>query len=337
METLLSTLPDAGLVADEVRMQNKWLRRSGFALTAMVSVYVCATLWAGHASWRVALTSISLGDILIIVGLTSIGFLLRAGRWHYYIRVLHWDVPLLLSISAFAASIALTATPAKSGEMAKAMLLRSRYKISVSQGAGVLLIERLGDLFAVIALAVGGLPLFVDLSRYVFASAVVIGVAVLLALNSRGVLVRAQAIPELRKFSLRLVNMSDAVALLMRPIPVLIGTSIALAAWSCEALAFHYLIRHLGFDSPLLVSFSIYGLSTLAGALSMLPGGLGGVEAVMAFLLTRLAPPSGVATLAVVIFRLCTLWLFSLIGAFFMSAWMIFLTRRRHSNLMVGV
>src|SRR5580692_543973 len=141
MEPLRSTLPDDSLVTDDDEsMQSKWLRRSGFILMATVSVYAGATLWAGRGGWQVALTAISLGDILIIVGLVSIGFLLRAGRWHYYVRVLQWEVPLLHSISAFIASIALTATPAKSGELVKAVLLRSQHKISLSQGAGVLLI-----------------------------------------------------------------------------------------------------------------------------------------------------------------------------------------------------
>jgi uncharacterized protein (TIRG00374 family) len=335
MEPLRSTLPDDSLVTDDESMQSKWLRRSGFVLMAMVSIYAGATLWAGRGGWQLALTAISLGDILIIVGLVSTGFLLRAGRWHYYIRVLQWDVPLLHSISAFVASIALTATPAKSGELAKVVLLRSQHKISLSQGAGVLLIERLGDLFAVIVLAIGGLTLFIDLSSYVLASAIVVGVVVFLAAKYRVVLVRVQAIPKLRNPSLRLTNMLDAVWLLMRPIPLLVGGSVALAAWSCEALAFHYLVGRLSIHSSLSISFSIYGLSTLAGALSMLPGGLGGVEAVMAFLLTRLGAPTSVATVAVVIFRLCTLWLFSLIGAIFMFAWMIFFTKRRHPTLVV--
>jgi len=335
MEPLRSTLPDDSLVTDDESMQSKWLRRSGSVLMAMVSIYAGATLWAGRGGWQLALTAISLGDILTIVGLVSTGFLLRAGRWHYYIRVLQWDVPLLHSISAFVASIALTATPAKSGELAKVVLLRSQHKISLSQGAGVLLIERLGDLFAVIVLAIGGLTLFIDLSSYVLASAIVVGVVVFLAAKYRVVLVRVQAIPKLRNPSLRLTNMLDAVWLLMRPIPLLVGGSVALAAWSCEALAFHYLVGRLSIHSSLSISFSIYGLSTLAGALSMLPGGLGGVEAVMAFLLTRLGAPTSVATVAVVIFRLCTLWLFSLIGAIFMSAWMIFFTKRRHPTLVV--
>jgi len=335
MEPLRSTLPDDSLVTDDDSMQSKWLRRSGFILMAMVGVYAGATLWAGRGGWQLALTAISLGDILIIVGLVSVGFLLRAGRWHYYIRVLQWDVPLLHSISAFVASIALTATPAKSGELAKAVLLRSQHKISLSQGAGVLLIERLGDLFAVIVLSIGGLTLFIDLSSDVLAGVIVVGVVAFLAANFRVVLVRVQAIPKLRNLSLRLINMLDAVWLLMQPIPLLVGGSVALAAWSCEALAFHYLVGRLGIHSSLLISFSIYGLSTLAGALSMLPGGLGGFEAVMAFLLTRVAAPASVATVAVVIFRLCTLWLFSLIGAIFMCAWMIFFTKRSHPNLVV--
>src|SRR5439155_17304238 len=125
--------------------------------------------------------------------------------------------------------------------------------------------------------------------------------------------------------SLRLINMLDAVQLLLRPLPLAVGCSIALAAWSCEALAFHFLIGRLSIHSSLLISFSIFGLSTLTGALSMLPGGLGSFEVVMAFLLTRLAAPASVATIAILIFRLCTLWLFSLIGAIFMFAWTIFL------------
>ena len=219
MEPLRSTLPDNNLVANGESMQAKWLRLSGFALMATVSAYAGATLWAGRGGWQVALKSISLRDLLIIVSLVSMGVLLRAGRWHCYIHLLQWNVPLLQSISAFIASFALTATPVKSGELAKVVLLRSQHQISLSQGAGVLLIERLGDLFAVMVLAVGGLTLFVDLSGYVLASFMVFGAVVVLAVKCRVVLVRVQAIPALRKLSHTLLNMLDAVGLLMQPIP----------------------------------------------------------------------------------------------------------------------
>ena len=48
----------------------------------------------------------------------------------------------------------------------------------------------------------------------------------------------------------------------MRPLPLVLGGCLAVAAWSSEAQAFHLLINSLGVASPLDTSFSIYGLAT---------------------------------------------------------------------------
>src|ERR1019366_5910517 len=162
-------------------------------------------------AWPFTLGAISWYDILIVIALVAVGLLIRAARWHYYLNVLDWRIPLGPSLLAFVASIALTATPGKAGELIKFVLLRSRFPISLTKGSGILLIERLGDLFAVIALAIGGLTLFIDLSSYVLASVIVVGAVVVLATKSRVMLVRAQAIPKLRALSLKLMNMLDAV------------------------------------------------------------------------------------------------------------------------------
>lgn len=96
---------DCGCPIISAQVAEKQRHRSGSSVALMPAPR------AGHGSWKVAVAAISLRDILIIVGLVSIGFLLRAGRWHYYTHVLNWDVPLLHSLTAFVASIALTATP----------------------------------------------------------------------------------------------------------------------------------------------------------------------------------------------------------------------------------
>jgi len=41
-------------------------------------------------------------------------------------------------------------------------LLRSRYRVSLAEGFGVLLVERLGDLLAVVLLAIAGVRFFAD-------------------------------------------------------------------------------------------------------------------------------------------------------------------------------
>jgi uncharacterized membrane protein YbhN (UPF0104 family) len=65
----------------------------------------------------------------------------------------------------------------------------------------------------------------------------------------------------------------------------------------------------------------------------MLPGGIGGVEVVMVLLLMRLAAPTSIAAVAVLVLRLCTLGLFSLIGFAFLFGWMILLSRRPAGSL----
>ena len=52
-----------------------------------------------------------------------------------------------------------------------------------------------------------------------------------------------------------------------------------------------------------------------------MPGGLGSFEVVMVLLLSRLGMPVATATLPVVLFRLCTLWLASFVGLIAMVGW----------------
>lgn len=311
-------------------IQQEWLFRSVVVLGVAACTYIGAGIWIGFGKWHVALDAVSSRDVLIVVSLVTVGFLIRAQRWYYYTRLLNWKIPALPIFTSFVASFAFTATPGKAGELVKGVLLRGHYNVSLSQTAGILLVERLGDLMALIVLAGSGLMLFADLRVYVLISAVAIGLLGVFIIHptiASAALTRIFAFPKLRSLGQKLISAFDAGRQLLRPLPIVIGGAMALAAWLCEAWAFYLLIGFFGIHAHYLILFSIYGLSTLAGALSMLPGGLGSVEVVMALLLTRLAAPASVAAIAVIIFRLLTLWLFSLIGLAFMLGWMIYLSR----------
>src|SRR6185436_18941781 len=94
-----------------------------------------------------------------VIGLVILGIALRIVRWQYYVRRLHWNIPFRYSALAFLASLALTATPGKAGEAMKFVLLKERYKIDLSAGVGVLIVERLGDVVAVLILSVASVSL----------------------------------------------------------------------------------------------------------------------------------------------------------------------------------
>jgi len=74
------------------------------------------------------------------------------------------------------------------------------------------------------------------------------------------------------------------------------------------------MLSWLGVDIQITFSVFIYSVAMLAGALSFLPGGLGGTEAVMVSLLLwkNVLLPDAVA--ATVLIRLTTLWFAVILG-----------------------
>ena len=84
---------------------------------------------------------------------------------------------------------------------------------------------------------------------------------------------------------------------------------LGLLAWGVTALSFVWLLHRLGVTELNFASaLSAYPLAMLAGAASMLPGGLGSTEAAIALLLGWHGVPVATATLAAVGIRLATLW-----------------------------
>ena len=71
----------------------------------------------------------------------------------------------------------------------------------------------------------------------------------------------------------------------------------------------------VGAGKPFLVIVFIFAVSTLAGVLSMLPGGIGVAEAGLAGMFTSVAGLSGGLSVALtLVIRLATLWFATLIG-----------------------
>jgi len=308
---------------------HRWMRRGVVFLTALMGVYLGISIWAARGDLMRAMGQLPLSVLPCVVALVFLGLALRAARWHYYVRRLQWDVPWHHSLIAFLAGFVFTATPGKAGEVVKSVLLRTRYDVPLADGVGVLLVERLGDLLAVLILAVGGLALLGDALIYFLAATVcVVGMTVFVSSRRiyTPVLSQIAKLPKLAGPVDKILRLLGTGESLLRPTPFLIGVGIAVVAWGCEGWAFHVLIRGFGVESHFLTSCSIYGVATLVGALSALPGGLGSFEVVMVLLLSRLGMPVTAAALPVVLFRLCTLWLGSLVGLIAMGSWLFWIT-----------
>jgi uncharacterized protein (TIRG00374 family) len=304
---------------------SRWIGRAVFALTAIMCLYLAVTAWATHGDMIRAYTQLPSGILPKIIALVMLGWGLRALRWQYYVYLLHWQIPFHHSVMAFIASFAFTATPGKAGEIVKSMMLRTRHNTPLSEGVGVLIVERLGDLLAVMILAVGGLTLLSDAIVYfVISSVLVFGMTVFVCSRSiyTPIFLFIAKIPKLSGTAHKFLRLFETSRSLLRPFPFLLGVGIAVIAWGCEGWAFNILLQSLEVKTQFLTSCSIYGVATLVGALSALPGGVGSFEVVMILLLTRLGMSATAAAVPVIIFRFCSLWLGSFIGLIFMLVWL---------------
>ena len=108
-------------------------------------------------------------------------------------------------------------------------------------------------------------------------------------------------------------------ALFAVAILALLAGAFSIIAWFAECLAFYLLLTALDTGLPLASVTFVYAFATLVGALSFLPGGLGGFEVVALILLGARGIDLGTAVFATSVIRLTTLWFSVAVGSFLLS------------------
>ena len=253
------------------------------------------------------------------IGLSLANYAVRFGRWQIYLRHQQVSVPVGSSALVFGAGLSLAITPAKLGELVKSYLLRELHGIPATQTAPVVVAERVTDLVALLALAVIGVTAYGVEPLLVIVAGSLIGFGLLMLAwprPARALIDLVTAPKFTRRFRTPMQDMYGGLASLCRPQLLALATTIAIPSWACECVGFALIVNAFpGADVGLGVAIVIYAASTIAGALSFLPGGLGVTEGGMAILLVesgRIEEP--VALAATLLIRLATLWFGVLLG-----------------------
>ncbi len=287
---------------------------AGIAVFATISVYGnvsdIGTRMSGFAWWTFA----------VGLGLAVLSFTLRFLRWNLYLKIHGYQVPLRSSLQIFLSGLALSITPGKVGELIKSYLLRTAHGIPIAATAPIVVAERVTDLVAFLLLGLTGVILY-DVGRpMVVAGLVIVGCGIGVLVNRRltGWFLDLLTSPRrLSKWRPTLRELHGRVAEMVRPWPFCWATTIAVTAWLAEATVFALIVSGFpGTNVPFGLAVLIYSTTTLAGALSFLPGGLLVTEAGMTVLL--LSSSRGVdqasAAAATILTRLATLWLAVALG-----------------------
>ncbi|WP_026068432.1 lysylphosphatidylglycerol synthase transmembrane domain-containing protein [Halomonas smyrnensis] len=305
------------------------LRALILSIVVATAGYLAFSLWGGWEEVVAAFVQIGLLGTLIALSLSLVNYGLRFGRWQLYLSQLGHRVPWSPSLRIYLSGFALTTTPGKAGEAFRGVLLKQR-GVPFPATFAAFISERLSDLVAIVLLTLVGLAQYPQARGIVLAG--VLGIVVVLAcLSSQTLLDRLHRWASARQGKLMALvahasEMLGGARRCHRPGLLGVATVISVIAWGAEALAFYWMLGWLGADISLSFAIFVYALSMLAGALSFLPGGLGGAEAVMVSLLVLKGMTMPAAIAATVFIRLATLWFAVVIG-------LVALIRSRHGEV----
>ncbi len=286
-----------------------------FSLLFGFLVVTALALLADLPKMLQALSHFAWGYLPAILGLTLFNYALRFVKFHYYLGRIGLRVGLGDSMAIFISGLSMAMTPGKVGELLKAFLLKGRTGAPLSRTAPVIMAERLTDGVAMLLLASGGLLLYrqgLPIFLLVVAGAVTMVVVVQVRPLSERLLELAGRLPVVGNRAAALRAFYESSYRLLWWPSLLLAIVIGFVSWSGECVAFYYTLIGLGLPPSweLLVQASfILGISTLAGSVSLLPGGLGVAEgSVYGLLLLLLHITKQKAAAATLIIRFCTLW-----------------------------
>jgi len=288
------------------------------AVVLGVAAFAVLSVFADFGKVSAALSDFNLAMIPAILGLVTLSYAGRFVRWLYYLKVLKVSVPLGQNAAIFAAGLSMTISPGKLGEVLKSVFVRQASGAPIARTAPAVVAERATDgtgmvLWGFIGALALNLPPWTMLA---FLAVAVFGIAVL---RSKGLSLLAERVllklPLLDRLAPHLRSFHGASNELLGARPLVVGTAISFFSWGLECLGVYLCAVGLGAEAGFLMVVFVFAVSSLLGVLSMIPGGIGAVEAGLALQFVKLAEMStGLAGALTFVIRLATLWWATFIG-----------------------
>jgi uncharacterized protein (TIRG00374 family) len=274
-------------------------------------LYLAATVWAGLDIVLVSLRRIGLPAMFSGALIVSLAYVVRFLRWRFLLRRFGHVIPDLHHFAVYVAGLALTPSPGKIGETLRSALLLP-WGVTVEQSLAAFLVDRMSDVLGItllgaIAARIAGQPLPI-LEGVLVGAWLAAALFRTIMLRTGGSFLTWTSSRWQRRPLQLLTRVVETWAGLWEPSSVLVYALSAAVAYGIQALVFWWFARLAGIDIKVFSAIAMFTNATLFGAASMLPGGLGAMEAALVFQLDGAAPGAGVSVSVAIATRIVTLW-----------------------------
>lgn len=283
----------------------------------LIAIYVGFLIFSDIEKTFVTIISVDVINLSLMIFMWILGVIIRIFRWNYFLRKITKLIPFRKSILYYLSGYAFILSPARAGEIIRSPFIKRDYGISISKTAPIVLVERFYDLLAVTAIISVGLFL-ADFEKVVILLPLGFLVTIFIIIRSKKIFNKIL----LRLSKIRIVNRIvpnteesfETIFALMKPKSFFVGSLSSILIGILEVIGIYYLI--LGLDGK--INFNdllvIFHVSNFAATASMIPGGIGILEGGLVGLLVLYKIKYEVALSIVVLVRLVSTGLFSIIG-----------------------
>lgn len=280
-----------------------------------VIVYLLMGVYANFGELLTSLEKFNWIFLPVMLILVTTGYFVRFIKWNFLLRNADIHLPLKENLFVFFSGLSMIITPGKAGEIWKGWLIKEINGESLSKTIPVVIVDRITDVIGLIILSLLGI-FYYESGVNLLLLLVILSGAFIMTIKSERISRPLINLLERRagKYSGSVKDMHQTFenSLKWR---YLVGMSIiSVFAWFLECLAIFFVIFGFGESIGIVLSTFLFSFASLAGAVSLIPGGLGVAEATLSGLLIIFGLSSSIAIGAALIMRFGTLWYGAILG-----------------------
>ena len=287
-------------------------------LVAAIGIYAIFLFLSDFSIISEKISNFKINYLPLILLLVSVSWIPLIIKWHFLLKNSRINVPLTKSIAIFFSGSAFEITPGQIGILIKSQLLKTSSNISRTKTVPIVIVEKIYDLIGAILASVIGIIILGMESYLIIIAISVLATIFFFMYHRRSSELVFNQITKLKFFSKYVDNISEFYEVVKKSTNVKAATIcilLALTYWFIISAAAYYTL--IAFDVNLLdylKVLAIYATSTLLGAISFIPGGIGITEGSIAGLFTLNGVDVSTALILSVMIRVLTLWYTVIVG-----------------------
>ena len=280
-----------------------------------VVVYLFMGIYADFEKLLSAMINFNWIFLFALFILTTLNYLFRFLKWDFFLKRAGVHLNFKDNLFVFFSGLSMIITPGKIGEIWKGWLIKDITGEELSKTVPVVIVERITDVLGLVILALLGV-LYYKEGIYLILTLLLVFTGFFAAIRSKTVSKKIISMMENRtgKYAENIKTMHETFEKTMEPKGLIEMSLLSAFAWFFECVGMYLVVR--GFEESISMTLAtfIFSFASLAGAVSMIPGGIGVAEATISGLLQFFGMTPTVSVGIAIIVRFGTLWYGAIMG-----------------------